>query len=88
LAYDASLFRNGLRGVRVEYQVLASAIARSRGVEFSPNEPDDYVQVSQLAYVEEQSGLTLVLAVMCSVECFERHRGEIDTVIDSWTVLE
>jgi hypothetical protein len=85
--YDPSLFRDGLRGVQIEYEVLASAIARARGVDFPESESDEYVRVAQLAYVEEASGLTFVLAVMCSTSCFERYRGEIDTVIESWTVL-
>jgi hypothetical protein len=85
--FDSSLFRDGLRGVRVEYEVLASALARARGLQLPDDEPDEYVRVVQLAYIEEASGLTFVLAVMCSASCFERYGGEIDTVIDSWTVL-
>ena len=85
--YDPTLFRNGLRGELVEYKVLASALADVRGTPLPEDEADGYVHVSQLAYAQESVGIAFVVAVMCSESCFERHREEIDTVIDSWTVL-
>ena len=88
LRYEDGVVRDGLHGVRLEFQVVESALTGTA----DGQQPTDlldarFVQVSQVAYVDDASGFTFVMAVMCSIGCFERNRGEIDAALDSWTVL-
>jgi len=87
LSFDDGLIRDGLRGIRLEFLIRESAIARARGLEYDPDAEDPYVHVAQVAFVAEGSGVAFVLAFMCSEACFDRYRGEIETAMDSWTVL-
>lgn len=88
LHYEDGVVRDGLHGVRLEFQVVESALTGATD-EQPPADLLDarFVQVSQVAYVDDASGFTFVMAVMCSIGCFERNRGEIDAALDSWTVL-
>jgi hypothetical protein len=87
LAYDDRLMREGFRGLHLEFQVLESAIAQVGDQTGSGLLNDTYVHVSQTAYLDETTDRVYVFAVMCSAECFARNRGEIQTAVDSWTVL-
>jgi hypothetical protein len=89
LEYDDHVVRDGYRGVRVEFQVLESAAAEAAGVpvEGTALLDDTYVHVSQTAYFDESTERVYVFAVMCSTECYGRNRGDIDTAVESWTVL-
>lgn len=87
LAYDDRLMEDGFRGIHVEFQVLESAIAQVRGAGAPAFLNDTYVQVSQTAYFDEATDRVYVLAVMCSAECYSRNRGDIESAVDSWTVL-
>jgi hypothetical protein len=89
LAYDDRIVEEGYRGLHIEFQVLESAVAQASGgaPEGSAILSDTYVQVSQTAYFDENTERVYVLAVMCSTTCYQRHRGDIETAVDSWTVL-
>lgn len=86
LAYDDRLLQDGYRGLHIEFQVLESALAQVGGAS-TPFLNDTYVQVSQTAYFDDTTERVYVLAVMCSADCFNRNRGDIEAAVDSWTVL-
>jgi hypothetical protein len=84
---EEPVVRDGLRGVQFEYLVRESAIALARGLEADAAGDDPYVHVGQVAFVADASGIAFVLAFMCSTECYDRYRDDIQTAFDSWTVL-
>jgi hypothetical protein len=37
--------------------------------------------------VDADTSRVYYLAVLCSAECFNRNRSDIEAIVDSWTVL-
>lgn len=103
LVYEDVVEREGLRGVHLVMQfresVLGtlgqeatetdqSAIQRAllggQGVAvLSP----DFVQYNQVALVDDATNRVYVLAILCSAECYQRDQADIESAVDSWTVL-
>ena len=48
---------------------------------------DTYVQMNQILLVDDTTQHAYILALLCSADCYARHRGDIHSAIDSWTVL-
>ena len=46
-----------------------------------------FVQVSQTALLDANADRLYVMLVLCSAECYARNRADIQSVVDSWTVL-
>ena len=46
----------------------------------------DFVQVNQVALMDDATDRVYVMVIMCSAECYQRDRAEIEAVVDSWTV--
>jgi hypothetical protein len=44
------------------------------------------VRIAQHAFFDEDGQRVHVLRIMCSVDCFDAHRAEIDDVLDSFTL--
>ena len=44
------------------------------------------VRIAQHAFFDDDGERVHVVRVMCSVECFDSHRAEIDDVLDSFTL--
>jgi hypothetical protein len=47
----------------------------------------DYVTVDQMVLVDAETSRVYYIAVLCSAECFNRNRSDIEAIVDSWTVL-
>jgi hypothetical protein len=47
----------------------------------------DYVTVEQTALVDAETSRVYFIAVLCSATCYNRNRSDIQSIIDSWTVL-
>jgi hypothetical protein len=102
LSYDDRIDRNGVRGVRVVFQFRASALASAQadatttasdlqrallGGQGAALLSPDYVTVEQVSLVDPETSRVYYLAVLCSAECYDRNRSEIQSIADSWTVL-
>jgi hypothetical protein len=46
-----------------------------------------YVTVNQAALVDATTSRVYFIAVLCSAVCYERNRSDIQSIVDSWTVL-
>lgn len=92
IAYDDRLDVGGFRGLHLEAQVLISALETVQGAGGEAGEPsvlvsDDYLHINQTAYMDPSTDKVYILAVLCSADCYERNRGDIETVVDSWAVI-
>lgn len=92
LAYDDRIVKDGFRGMHMEVQVAASALtALNAGTATSGSDPSflsgEYIQMSQTAYYDPGTDKVYFLAVLCEAECYNRNRGDIETVIESWAVI-
>jgi hypothetical protein len=96
LVYDDRLMRDGYRGMHMVVQVKASALAgrpAPAGQEGGAggDEPgflaDEYVQLNQISYLDDSTEHAYVLALRCNADCYARNRSDIESAIDSWTVL-
>jgi hypothetical protein len=91
--YDDRIVKDGFRGMHMEVQVAASALATlNAGTEGTTGaDPsflsDEYIQMSQTAYYDPDTDNVYFLAVLCEANCFSRNRGDIETVINSWAVI-
>jgi len=47
----------------------------------------DYVTVNQMALVDPETSRVYYIAVLCSAQCYDRNRSDIQSIVDSWTVL-
>jgi len=47
----------------------------------------DYVTVSQKALVSADTNQIYYIAVLCSAECYDRNRADVESTVSSWTVL-
>jgi hypothetical protein len=102
LSYDDQIDHDGVRGVRVVFQFRASALASAQASAAAPGSDlqrallggqgaallsPDYVTVDQVSLVDPETSRVYYLAVMCSAECYDRNRTDIQSIVDSWTVL-
>jgi hypothetical protein len=63
---------------------LQRALLGGQGVEvLTP----DFVQVSQTVFIDAQSSRIYFFAMYCSATCYARNRADIESAVDSWTVL-
>jgi hypothetical protein len=56
--------------------------------EFTIPSSNQSVTVDQIAVIDAGTKEVHFLAITCSAQCYEREKGTIDTVMDSWTVKE
>jgi hypothetical protein len=91
LAYDDMMVRDGYRGLQMVVQVQASALAAGAAARDGDVGPgflaSDYVQMNQIALLDASTEHAYILALLCSADCYSRNRGDIESAIDSWTVL-
>jgi hypothetical protein len=94
LAYDDRIVKDGFRGMHMEVQVAASALtALNAGATGAGSGSDpsflsgEYIHMSQTAYYDPGTDKVYFLAVLCEAECYNRNRGDIETVIESWAVI-
>ena len=102
LSYDDRIDRDGVRGVHVVFQFRTSALASAQadatttttdlqrvllGGQGAALLSPDYVTVEQVSLVDAETSRVYYLAVLCSAECYDRNRSEIQSIIDSWTVV-
>jgi hypothetical protein len=92
IAYDDRLDQDGFQGLHFEAQVSMSALEFVLGASGDGDDPptlldDDYLHINQTAYVDPSSDKVYILAVLCSADCYARHRGDIDTIVNSWAVI-
>ncbi|HZB01993.1 MAG TPA: hypothetical protein VE800_07790 [Actinomycetota bacterium] len=91
LSYDDMMVRDGYRGLQMVVQVQASALAGDAAVQDGDGGPgflaSDYVQLNQIALLDASTEHAYVLALLCSADCYARNRSDIESAIDSWTVL-
>lgn len=95
LEYDDLVVRDGLRGLRMVVQVQESALTSGASQEDTTEGSGGgagflsgtYVQMSQILLLDDTTEHAYVLALLCSADCFARDESEIESAIDSWTVL-
>jgi hypothetical protein len=90
LEYDDRLVRDGYRGLHMVVQVQEAALSGSGQTEEAGGAgflADTYVQMNQILLVDDTTQHAYILALLCSADCYARHRGDIHSAIDSWTVL-
>lgn len=88
LAYDDAMVREGYRGLHMVVQVQATALASAASADGGPGFlADDYVQMNQIALLDDSTEHAYILALLCSADCYSRNRSDIESAIDSWTVL-
>jgi hypothetical protein len=102
LSYDDSIERHGARGVHVVFAFRTSALANADGADTTATEglqrallgsrgaalvSPDFVVVNKLALVDPDSSRVYAIAVLCSAECYDRNRSDIQSTVSSWTVL-
>ena len=85
LTYDDAMVRDGYRGLHMVVQVQASALATS--VVTSDGGPgflaSDYVQMNQIALLDDSTEHAYIFALLCSADCYSRNRSDIESAIDS-----
>jgi len=88
LAYDDAMVRDGYRGLHMVVQVQATALASATSAEGGPGFlASDYVQMNQIALLDDSTEHAYIFALLCSADCYSRNRSDIESAIDSWTVL-
>ncbi|MDQ3209599.1 MAG: hypothetical protein M3Q20_00210 [Actinomycetota bacterium] len=94
IAYDDHLEIDGFRGLHFEAQVSISALefvlgdgAVAGGDGSSVLLSDDYLHINQTAYMDPSTDKVYLMVVVCSADCYERNRADIETVVDSWAVI-
>lgn len=91
LSYDDTMVRDGYRGLQMVVQVQASALTGDAAAQDGDGGPgflaSDYVQLNQIALLDASTEHAYVLALLCSADCYSRNRSDIESAIDSWTVL-
>jgi hypothetical protein len=74
LGYDDNVvLDNGPHGVHIRVAV-------------TPPGGDDTAIIDQTALVDAATSRRYVLSIGCTAECFEEHKGDIEEVIESWTL--
>ncbi len=103
VSYDDTIDRDGVRGVHVVFQFRASALATAQASAPATGENDlqrallggagaallspDYVTVNQMSLVDPETSRVYYIALLCSAQCYDRNRSDIQSIVDSWTVL-
>jgi hypothetical protein len=90
LVYDDRLIRDGYRGLHMIVQVQSSALSADAASEDGGGPgflASDYVQLNQVALLDDSTEHAYILALLCSADCYARNRSDIESAIDSWTVL-
>jgi hypothetical protein len=102
VSYDDHVDRHGARGVHVVFAFRASALQSASTADTTAPEDlqrallggsgagllsPDYVAVNQLALVDPETSRIYFIAVLCSAQCYDRNRSDIQSIVDSWTVL-
>lgn len=65
-------------------QALQRALLGGQGVAvLSP----EFVEVDQKAFLDPASSKVYYAAILCSADCYQRNSGEIESTINSWTVI-
>jgi hypothetical protein len=75
LRMDEFTESGGFRGLRFTFNV-------------QPPEEKQFVTFDQVTIVDADTKELHVLFISCSARCYEREKGTIDTVMESWTVKE
>jgi hypothetical protein len=92
----------GFRGVKFVFQFRASALPAARAAVGSSQGPDatplspgaarpalldpSFVQVTEVALLDEQTENAYYLVAWCDARCYQRNSSSIEDVIGSWTV--
>jgi hypothetical protein len=101
VSYDDTIDRDGVRGVRVVFQFRANAVLAAAPADTQEGDlqrallggagaallSPDYVTVNQMALVDPETSRVYYIAVLCSAQCYDRNRSDIQSIVDSWTVL-
>jgi hypothetical protein len=88
LLYDDRLVQDGYRGLHMIVQVQSTALAADAAAQEGPGFLEgDYVQLNQIALLDDSTEHAYILALLCSADCYARNRSDIESAIDSWTVL-
>lgn len=90
LVYDDHLVRDGYRGLHMIVQVQSSALSADAASQDGGGPgflASDYVQLNQVALLDDSTEHAYILALLCSADCYSRNRTDIESAIDSWTVL-
>jgi hypothetical protein len=53
-----------------------------------PLQDGEEVTIDQIAMVDAATTTLYRLVIKCEAACYEAHRGEIDQIVDSWTLEE
>jgi len=65
-------------------QAVQRALLGGQGVAvLSP----EFVEVDQKAFLDPASSKVYYAAILCSADCYQRNSGEIESTINSWTVI-
>jgi hypothetical protein len=94
MSYDDSIGGDAnLRGVRFVFEFRPSALGQLgtdqggvTGGGATAAFSDDFVVVDQSAYLDSNSDNVYLMALMCSADCYDRYKTQIDNSIGSWTV--
>jgi hypothetical protein len=95
LEYDDLVVRDGYRGLHMVVQVQEAALTgdATQGQGTNGGEggasflSEQYVQINQILLVDDTTEHAYVLVLLCSADCYARDRSDIESAIDSWTVL-
>jgi hypothetical protein len=102
ISYDDHVDRHGTHGVHVVFAFRASALQSASGADTTAPQglqrallggsgaallSPDFVAVNQLALVDPDTSRIYFIAVLCSAQCYDRNRSDIQSIVDSWTVL-
>ena len=72
---------DGFRGQRVVVDIPASAV-----LEGGPE--DEYFTWDQTMYLREDASKVYLLTISCEAHCYEAYEGDVEALVDSWTVRE
>lgn len=90
--------KGGYRGVRLVYQYRATALPAAESSSSGSGSSLDtsstgpalldptFVQVSEVALVDQSTQRSYYLAVWCDASCYSRNASAIDGVVQSWAV--
>ncbi len=94
MSYDDSIDGDAnLHGVRLVFEFRPSALGQLgtdqggvTGGGATAAFSDAFVVVDQIAYLDANSDNVYLMALMCSADCYDRYKTQIDNSIGSWTV--
>lgn len=80
-AYEELELEDGLRGIRIEYDVFPEGVA-------TVSEGNEVIRVLQIGVLDGPTENLYLFAVRCEAHCYQEHAKLIDQIADSWTVKE